>query len=88
VLELRLSQFRGEGASLASLFRRYCTLPDPLTSLEEAERRAHVDLPQRIRSELRQEREVLRLWLRFQIAAHPWFHERLHRIGQELAHGS
>lgn len=85
MLDSRLSQFCGERASLDELIRRYCTLPDPLASLEEAERWAHLDLPRLTRSELRQEREVLRLWLRLQASTHPWLYERLRRIEQELA---
>jgi hypothetical protein len=82
----RLSHLFGDDSSLESLVRRFCTLPDPLVSYEEAERRAHRDLDAVGATELRQEREALRIWLRLVRSPHPWFLERLRQLNERLGH--
>jgi hypothetical protein len=72
---------------LVSLLERYCTLPDPLKSDEQAERRGHRDLELLDRSAMRHELAVIRWWLPLQRAPHRWFRERVRLIEAALRHG-
>ena len=77
-----------DDSSLDSLLSQYCRLPDPLVSYEDAERRAHRDLNGLSLGAIRQERRILRFWLSFQRKAHPWYFERVKRLGERINHVS
>ena len=74
-------------ASLDAVLRRFCVLPNPVESEEQAERRAHRDLEQLDTATLQQELGALRLWLALQSSPHPWFRERVARLRGVLRDG-
>jgi hypothetical protein len=81
------SYFSADDTSPTAILQRYGTLPDPLESDEQAQRRAHLDLDQLEPAAMRQELVALRLWLCLQSSAHPWFRERVNRLRRKLRHG-
>ena len=73
--------------SLIAILERFCHLPDPVDSAEQAERRAHLDLADLDAAALRQELAALCLWLPLQRSPDPWFLERVTRLRGRLRDG-
>ncbi len=71
-------------ASLNPIIKRFCTLPDDVTSYEEGQRLAHLDIAQLSTAALEHELDVLRWWSRLRRPRHQWFCERIRRLEGEI----
>jgi hypothetical protein len=76
----RPSHYSSSDTSLEAILRRFCTVPDPVVSYEQAERSAHRDLERLDTVILRQELAALRFWISLNPFAHRWLHERVERL--------
>ncbi len=65
--------------------RRYYPLPDPLATLEQAERWGHLDLPGRSEEGLRAELYRITLRLLYDDNPSPWLFERRELLRREMA---
>lgn len=74
-------------ASLLGPVRRYCRLPDPVMSHEEATRLRHDDVATMSHSQALSELCTLQLWMPLQRWVDPWFKERVERLREALRHG-
>ena len=75
---------RAFDASPTPIIKRFCTLPNRVTSYEEAQRLAHEDIAQLGTAALRHELDVLKWWSPLRRPGHPWFRERIRRLEGEL----
>jgi hypothetical protein len=71
-------------ASLNPIIRRFCTVPNPLESYEQAQRRAHLDIAQLSTAAVKHELHVLRWWTWLRRPRQAWFYERIRRLEGEL----
>ena len=83
----KLSQVWRCRASLCSILARYCVLPDPVQSDEQALRRWHQDLPDLSPSAARQELAALNLGQSLLDLRDPWFSQRCQLLKRLVRRG-
>ncbi len=73
---------------LAELLELYCAVPSPVANFESLQRFEHLDIPNRDRAELIQERETLAFWLAMHPLHDEWFDGRMRLLDRALKHAA